>query len=195
MGKNASTAGHGKGDDLPMINYNADYKTLVVSLVQESQVKRMAEVGVHRSTLLKSILRSSWAASIEEYAAIDLWIAWGRTKPEQADALFTYADGLKWWFPQLAVYREDSLSAAARWDDGHFDFVFIDADHSYESVKRDITGWYPKVRSGGLLCGHDYGPPPRGKHPGHPGVAVAVKEIFGDKHISTPSTVWILEVP
>ena len=33
--------------------------------------------------------------------------------------------------------------------------VFIDGDHEYESVKRDIVLWKEKIASGGLLCGHD----------------------------------------
>lgn len=36
------------------------------------------------------------------------------------------------------------------------DFVFIDADHLYKSVYEDIRAWWPKVRKGGLLMGHDY---------------------------------------
>ena len=36
------------------------------------------------------------------------------------------------------------------------DFVFIDADHRYEAVKRDLHAWWPAVRSGGLFSGHDY---------------------------------------
>ena len=36
------------------------------------------------------------------------------------------------------------------------DFVYIDALHDYESVKRDIQDWFPKLRSEGILCGHDY---------------------------------------
>jgi len=38
------------------------------------------------------------------------------------------------------------------------DFVFIDADHSFESCLVDCRAWWPIVRPGGLLCGHDFGP-------------------------------------
>jgi hypothetical protein len=42
--------------------------------------------------------------------------------------------------------------------DGIVDFVYIDGDHSYEAVKEDIAGWWPKVKVGGILAGHDYDP-------------------------------------
>ena len=38
---------------------------------------------------------------------------------------------------------------------GIMDFVFIDADHSYLQVVRDIMHYTPKIKSGGFLCGHD----------------------------------------
>jgi hypothetical protein len=34
--------------------------------------------------------------------------------------------------------------------------VFIDAGHTYEEVKEDITVWFPSVMEGGIICGHDY---------------------------------------
>ncbi len=40
--------------------------------------------------------------------------------------------------------------------DNYLDFVYIDADHSYEAVLKDITAWYEKVRPGGVVAGHDY---------------------------------------
>ena len=52
---------------------------------------------------------------------------------------------------------EGSVAAAQSVPDGSLDFGFLDPDHFYPSVCSDLEAWYPKVRSGGLVCGHDYG--------------------------------------
>ena len=53
--------------------------------------------------------------------------------------------------------------------------IYIDCDHSYPSVKRDIFNSWPVLIDGGILCGHDYGL----ISPGQDGVKTAVDEIFG----------------
>ena len=65
----------------------------------------------------------------------------------------------------------DSAASASRYPDASLDFVFIDADHSYESVSRDIDAWRSKVRPGGILAGHDFALE-------FPGVIRAVTERF-----------------
>ena len=57
-----------------------------------------------------------------------------------------------------------------------FDTIFIDLDHSYESVKKDIELWLPKVKAGGILAGDDY-------RVTTPGVIDAVKELLPESLI------------
>ena len=40
--------------------------------------------------------------------------------------------------------------------DEYIDFLFIDGDHRYDQVKKDLDNWVPKVKEGGIICGHDY---------------------------------------
>jgi len=56
----------------------------------------------------------------------------------------------------LSPHQYDSAEAAALFRDGSVDFCFVDADHSYAAVARDIAAWWPKVRPGGVIGGHDW---------------------------------------
>jgi hypothetical protein len=52
--------------------------------------------------------------------------------------------------------RMTSLDAAKLYEDESIDVVFIDACHEYQCVKDDIAAWFPKVKRGGYVSGHDY---------------------------------------
>ena len=56
------------------------------------------------------------------------------------------------------MLRMKGVYAVELFEDNSLDFVYIDANHTYEGVKEDIKYWYPKVKPGGLLLGHDYIP-------------------------------------
>lgn len=73
----------------------------------------------------------------------------------------------------LILMRMDTVRAAEYIADRCLDLVFIDAAHGYKWVMQDIKNWCPKVRTGGMLCGHDY-------FPDSPNVSQAVKESFHD---------------
>ena len=49
-----------------------------------------------------------------------------------------------------------SVEAAKTFDDESLDFVYIDANHEIAEVKADMSAWWPRVKIGGVLCGHDY---------------------------------------
>lgn len=73
---------------------------------------------------------------------------------------------------QITILKGLSWEMASLVKDRTLDFVFIDASHDYNSVLKDVQAWYPKVRNGGLFCGHDL-------H--FPGVRKVTKKIFGTK--------------
>lgn len=57
---------------------------------------------------------------------------------------------------RISIYKEKSLEACKKIEDESLDFVYIDANHSYDYVKADLEAWYPKVRKGGVVSGDDF---------------------------------------
>jgi len=81
--------------------------------------------------------------------------------------------------------RCSSLDAALLYKNESLDFVFIDADHSYKEVKKDILAWMPKIKNGGILSGHDYP---------FPDVKRAVDENVEDVIILKDEKVWYKKI-
>lgn len=84
--------------------------------------------------------------------------------------------------PKLLVM--ESVEGASHFKDGECSFVYVDGGHSYKQVKADLQAWYPKVKFGGIIAGHDY--------PAD-GVKRAVNEFFGEKSITTKGDYWWIE--
>ncbi|MBN2644205.1 MAG: class I SAM-dependent methyltransferase [Desulfuromonadaceae bacterium] len=107
--------------------------------------------------------------------------------------------------------RGQSASLLPQLRRDHFDVVFIDADHTYEPVKKDILESLPLLREGGIVCGDDLNlqlhecdpelaqqsghldfiPDPKTGRNYHPGVTLAVAEIFGQ--VSSWGGFWAMQ--
>lgn len=55
------------------------------------------------------------------------------------------------------IHKGLSVEAAKKFDDGFFDWVYVDAGHDYQNAKADLEAWWDTLRVGGLLSGDDYG--------------------------------------
>ncbi len=56
----------------------------------------------------------------------------------------------------LTAHQCDSADGAKLFADGSVNFCFIDADHTCAGLTRDIDAWWPKIRTGGIIAGHDW---------------------------------------
>ena len=56
----------------------------------------------------------------------------------------------------IKVIRDYSFNTVHDFPKNYFDLVYIDADHTYDAVLKDINDWYPKVKKGRVLAGDDY---------------------------------------
>jgi hypothetical protein len=56
----------------------------------------------------------------------------------------------------VELHEGDSSSVLRTFPDSYFDFIYIDGDHSYQGVKRDIEAGKSKVKRDGFLIFNDY---------------------------------------
>lgn len=83
-----------------------------------------------------------------EYESVSL----ERTREMENNAdikLAKYKHKIRW-------IKKKSVDAVKFIADNSLDFVYIDGNHTYKSVAKDILSYYPKIKKGGLLSGHDY---------------------------------------
>lgn len=148
-----------------------------------------AEVGVKEGKFISHLLAKFPRLDM---FAIDPWEVQEGEKEDYKDWDFIsiydeYRDRTKDVYDRVREMRMYSEDAAKIIEDGSLDFVFIDAQHDYESVKKDIALWLPKVRPGGIISGHDYSYDPTYKHYE---ITKAVDEMIPERWV-THDLVWM----
>lgn len=78
-------------------------------------------------------------------------------KQSHADSLYKKVFNLFSSYPNVEIIRLKSEDAVFMFPDEYFDYVYIDGEHSYKAVMRDLTNYFPKVKIGGYIIGDDYG--------------------------------------
>jgi len=167
---------------------------VLAGLCQQMNAKTFVEVGCREGRTtgfllenipeLQVIAIDPWApiANADEdykewdFAQIerDFWINVGVHRDRVSQKRMLSLDAAKAATPPVPILRE-------------YDIVFIDAGHDYDNALADIKAWWPLVRDGGYLCGHDY------QHR-FPGVMRAVAKAFPLLRVAVcPDSVWVVQ--
>ena len=90
-----------------------------------------------------------------------------RERLEGRPHLDVFMDNIEPVKEKVVVHQGLTNDVVLTWpEDKKIDFLFIDADHSYEAVSADWKNWSPYVRKGGIIAFHDYYRDIKGGHPG-----------------------------
>lgn len=153
--------------------------------------RRVAEIGVLRGEF-SAVILSQWGG---ELTLIDAW----KNLPNYRDITNVSDDeheknmaaAIAATSGRASIIRGLSTEVAEKFPDGHFDCIYLDANHSYEAVMADLRAWDRKASM--AVCGHDYlnGELPEGSF----GVKRAVLEFYGrDPDIVTADAwpTWVM---
>jgi hypothetical protein len=130
-------------DDLPQFFIDMGYKIGV-------------EIGTYRGEYTELFAK----VGLEIYA-VDPWMGYigagrGQRYQENQDINYNMARGRLGPYPNARLIRKTSMDALNNFADESLDFAYIDGDHSFPYVAQDIYEWTKKVRTSGVVCGHDY---------------------------------------
>lgn len=137
----------------------------LTKLIDELGLKVGVELGVCEGTFSDYLLKNS---KLDKLYSIDAWnmdtsqtmaapfkiwtVKKGEVEANEAKArevLAQHGD-------RSVVIKGNSFEAAGQLADGSVDFIFFDAGHRFSGFALDMINWWPKVRMGGVLAGHDY---------------------------------------
>lgn len=138
---------------LEVANFN---RANLAELFDELGFKSGAEIGVEQGAYAETLLRANPGLHL---LCVDAWKSYrgyrDHTSQEKLDRFYRAACARLNPY-DAEIIREFSMQIVTRIPEGSLDFVYIDANHRFEFVVNDIIEWSKRVRSGGIVSGHDY---------------------------------------
>lgn len=142
-----------------MIKINKNRIEFLREMLNDIPKGKGIEVGTFKGELSREIL-NMWDGTLY---MLDVWRPLGNEYVDSSNhSNFqngVYGDAMsniKGLEDRGVMIRCDSEVGSKIFEDESLDFAYIDANHAYSFVKQDIELWWPKVKKGGWLCGHDY---------------------------------------
>lgn len=160
--------------------YITIYPSDVISaLINDNDFNNFVEVGVWKGENLLQVTKKSPGLrelyGIDPYRATEYKVkknSMAKISQKEMDKIYLEVFERFKYELRTEIIRKTGKKGAEMFPDESVDFVYIDDNHEYETVKENIKAWLPKVRKGGIMAGHDY-------KLGQIGVIKAVTEAFG----------------
>lgn len=114
------------------------------------------EIGTAEGITTRHLLSSVPNLKLFGVDPYSKYIDWTGELKNINDEETKYKENTKEFSDRLTHIYETSDDAASKFEDEQFDFIFIDGLHTYEQVLKDCVNYYPKLKKGGFLIGHDY---------------------------------------
>lgn len=159
----------------------------LISIINGS-VKTMVELGSYQGE--STAIFASNMSNLEILYAVDPWVNGYAPGDICSDGypmsiVESNFDHRVKKYPTVKKVKTMSQDFVVKIPDASLDFVYVDANHSYESCLADIKAWLPKVKQGGYIGGHDY------LSACFIGVVNAVNEVFGKPDLLFDDTSWL----
>ena len=181
-------------DGRPLGWFNNEEGAFYCAAVERHPKGVLVELGVHLGRSLSYVLESCRCLGFTVFA-VDMWID---VVPDEIDERTHWRGGVHRWqrFNEnlkamggegyVNVLRMDSIDAANNFKNESVDVIFIDTLHTYEHTKGELEVWWPKLKHGGEMLGHDY-------NNANPGLVQAVDERFGKPDVVACGSMWLVE--
>tara|TARA_R110000772_G_scaffold89733_2_gene185727 strand:+ start:251 stop:871 length:621 start_codon:yes stop_codon:yes gene_type:complete len=157
-----------KEEKIGILKKHCNYKPDIYQSLELLECKIGVEIGVRVGNNFKDLIKNPKFKEGILYG-VDCWTE-DPEKPEindigltqqQLDIDYLTLVGKYSANPNVKIIRNFSHEASLSFPNEHFDFIYIDAAHDYDSVIEDLNAWWPKLKLGGLFSGHDYFPDTR----------------------------------
>lgn len=113
------------------------------------------EIGVAEGFTTEHLLKNVEGLTLYGVDPYEDYIDWDNNlvnSKKNKEETLSKVSGYKNFF----LYETTSDDAVDKFENESLDFVFVDGLHTYEQVLKDCRNYYPKLKVGGYLIGHDY---------------------------------------
>lgn len=141
---------------------NRDFLPVVLCRMKKTGIG--VEVGVQRGDFSERLLKETMLSKI---ISVDFWgtkeqnkgyydLSMAKTEKD-GDLMFSFVtERLKPYNKRSEVWRRKSIEASTFVEDSTLDFVYLDSALDYENVSEDLKAWFPKLKTSGVMAGHDF---------------------------------------